>query len=120
MPHTTTDSKGRTRFYGDRKKEMPGKESVMNYTEWKLTDEEKAKCEQVGCSVVELQEAKKRAYIANGGIILNPDALEDMYKALKEAIIAMGSLYRLQDYSSEEVANSLATFKQVLAKAEEV
>ena len=41
---------------------------------------------QEGCSIGELQEAKKRAYIANGGVILNPDALYDLYEALKAVL----------------------------------
>ena len=50
---------------------------------WKLTDQEIAELVTRGGSVYEAREAKKQAYIDNGGVILNPDALEDMYEALK-------------------------------------
>ena len=53
--------------------------------DWMLTDQERAEFDAVGCSRQEVQEAKKRAYIDNGGVILNPDALEAMYEALKAA-----------------------------------
>ena len=55
--------------------------------EWKLTDEETARVLETGDEgdVIREQDAKKKAYTANGGVILNPDALEDMYEALKEA-----------------------------------
>ena len=52
---------------------------------WKLTDEEVAKCVRKGSNIAELQAAKKRAYLTNGGVILNPDALEDLYGVLKRA-----------------------------------
>ena len=52
---------------------------------WKLTDEEIARADRRGVSVGALQEAKRDAYIANGGVIPSPDALEDLYKVLKRA-----------------------------------
>ena len=36
-----------------------------------------------GGDVAGAQRAKRQAYLDNGGVILNPDALEDMYEALK-------------------------------------
>ena len=36
--------------------------------------------------MAEAQRAKRQAFIDNGGIILNPDALEDMYEALKAVL----------------------------------
>ncbi len=60
---------------------------MNHYTggEWRLTDEETARVLETGDEgdVIRAQDAKKKAYTANGGVILNPDALEDMYEALK-------------------------------------
>ena len=50
---------------------------------WRLTDEEKRYLDERGGNVAKSQEAKKQAYIKAGGIILNPDALDDLYEALK-------------------------------------
>ncbi len=63
----------------------------MNYI-WELTEQEIEKCKQGGCSIGELQEAKKRAYIEHGGVILNPDALEDLYEACLTALGVMATL----------------------------
>ena len=51
--------------------------------DWMLTDQEKTECDNLNYSYEAAQAAKKHAYIKAGGIILNPDALEDMYEALK-------------------------------------
>ena len=40
-----------------------------------------------------------------------------LYEALKNAVIAMGAMYRLQDYSEDEVTHELSPFKAALAKA---
>jgi len=56
----------------------------MDYTEWKLTDQEIDECERMGVDIHTVQEAKKQVYLKAGGIILNPDALSDLYEALKE------------------------------------
>ena len=58
---------------------------MMEYTKgkWKLTDKEKAYCDETGADIPKAQAAKKQAYLDTGGIILNPEALEDMYEALK-------------------------------------
>ena len=41
-----------------------------------------------------------------------------LYEALKNAVIAMGSMYRLQDYSEAEIVEALIPFKKALAKVE--
>ena len=85
---------------------------------WKLTDEEVAECEQKGWSVAELQEARKRAYITNGGVILNPDALEDMYEALK---LTRDNLQTLSDaalHYRKTFSANLVVLNQAIAKAE--
>ena len=78
---------------------------------WKLTDREIAECDWRGVSVVALQEAKKKAYIASGGVILNPDALEDLYRALQAlaVIVECG-----EHHKGEELNNAF----KALAKAE--
>jgi len=50
---------------------------------WKLTDQEIWELEMRGESVNKAQERKKQAYIDGGGVILNPDALQDLYEACK-------------------------------------
>jgi len=83
----------------------------MRY-KWKLTDEEVSECVRIGCSVFEVEEAKKRAYIANGGVILNPDALEDMYEAIR---------WTLEDHRDGRVKLPVSTHTQLrkaLAKAD--
>ncbi|KKM86351.1 hypothetical protein LCGC14_1279750 [marine sediment metagenome] len=58
----------------------------MNVTprEWELTDREIRAVEFRGNNMAEAQRAKRQAFIDNGGIILNPEALTDMYEALVE------------------------------------
>ena len=50
---------------------------------WKLTDQEIKAVELSRGSISEARRAKKQAYLDNGGLILNPDALTDLYEALK-------------------------------------
>ena len=50
---------------------------------WKLTDEEILVIEARGGNVIEAKRAKRQAYLEAGGIILNPDALTDLYEALE-------------------------------------
>ena len=45
-------------------------------------------------------------------------ASKDMYEALKNAVITMASMYRLQEYTETEVIHELIPFKTALAKAE--
>ena len=45
-------------------------------------------------------------------------AAPEMYEALKNAVIAMASMYRLQEYTETEVIHELMPFKAALAKAE--
>ncbi len=82
------------------------------FEEWKLTDKEVTECVRSGCSVTRVQEAKKRAYVANGGVILNPDAFEDMYEALKGmmeiAEIAMPDTYFKTDSRVNKTRQALA------------
>ena len=54
---------------------------------WILTDEEKRALGLSGGDVAIAQQAKRQAFIDNGGVILNSDALEDMYRALKLALV---------------------------------
>ncbi len=65
--------------------------------EWKLTDGETACVLETGDEgdVIRAQDAKKKAYIANGGIILDPDALEDLYEASKGALADLDSIDEL-------------------------
>jgi len=51
---------------------------------WKLTDQELEELKVRGGNVSEAQKAKRRAFLDNGGVILNPDALTDLYEAAKE------------------------------------
>ncbi|KKN33631.1 hypothetical protein LCGC14_0801690 [marine sediment metagenome] len=53
---------------------------------WELTDQEIAKVDESGGSRYQARKAKKQAYIRAGGVILNPDALKDMYEAVKQAL----------------------------------
>jgi len=80
---------------------------------WKLTKQELAEVDARDQSRYVAQVAKKRAYIEAGGVILNPDALEDMYEALK---IAIGVFVALDTTASREVADIL---RQARAKTEE-
>lgn len=50
---------------------------------WKLTKKEIKAIEEQGGNIALAQEGKKRAFIEVGGVILNPDALPDLYEALK-------------------------------------
>ena len=80
----------------------------MEYT-WKLTDQEITELDAKGGDKHEAQEAKKQAYREAGGIILNPDALEDMYEALR--------MWADDEFFSQiEFANVVC---KVLAKAED-
>jgi len=54
--------------------------------EWKLTNQELARLNETGGSVVAAQAAKKRAYIEAGKIILNPDALQELYEACERVL----------------------------------
>ncbi len=51
--------------------------------EWRLTSEEMTELITKGWSVNDAQKAKRLAYIESGRVILNPDALEDLYEALE-------------------------------------
>ncbi len=66
--------------------------------DWMLTDRELDDLVATGGSKKEAQEAKKKAYIEAGGVIFNPDALEDMYEALKMA----GEFPGLDDWDLDE------------------
>lgn len=81
----------------------------MNYSEWKLTDQEMEECRDKGLSINGAQLAKKQAYIEAGGIILNPNALPDLYEALKDL---------LWDLKQGAVPNDLTFIEEALAKAE--
>ena len=64
-------------------------------TKWELTDHERDLCRHSGLSIHDAQIQKKRAYIKAGGVILNSDALEDMYEALKAQHNAIDLLFAL-------------------------
>ena len=82
----------------------------MSIREWALTNKEIAQLQASGGDVVEAQEAKKQAYIKAGGIILNPDALEDLYEFAKQ-MERSGLL--------EELPTWLQGLRNIIVKAEE-
>jgi len=77
----------------------------------KLTDDEIVQVKAFDGDIAEAQEAKKQAYIKAGGIILNPDALLDLYKALKALIRRYGV-----DCSTENINQA----RKALAKVEKI
>lgn len=83
----------------------------MKYT-WELTEQDIEKCKHAGVDIDALQEAKKRAFIENGGVIINPDALDDLYEALKELLEALGNPMEIPPVEIVTKAS------QALAKAE--
>lgn len=85
----------------------------MEYQEWKLTDQERAELNAKGGDIARAQEAKEKAYIEAGGIILNPDALSDLYEELKEVRVTLNIL-RLN------IVEHIRRVDEVLAKAEEL
>ena len=72
---------------------------------WKLTDEDLAQCEAMGFNPVEAQASKKQAYRNAGGIIINPDALSDMYEAVR---------WVLEDYVDKRAKLTVSTHTQLL------
>ncbi len=86
----------------------------MKYTEWKLTNQEQAECRDKGLSLNEAQIAKKEAYLKAGGIILNPDALSDLYEA---CLTALGTLYPLRNQYSW-IPSIMGAIQDALRKAE--
>ncbi len=67
----------------------------MGHEEWKLTCKEMSEVVRCGGNLYKAEEAKRKAYIEAGGVILNPDALEDLYEACKMALWALegGKVY---------------------------
>ncbi len=51
---------------------------------WRLTDQEIKAVELSGGNLAVAEGAKRQAFLDNGGVILNPDALSDVYEALKK------------------------------------
>ena len=86
----------------------------MEYTkgEWKLTDQETEEVTMRGGNIAEAQRAKKQAYLKAGGIILNPDALPELYEACKGL---------LENYSTNPIDDDFymacVRARQALAKA---
>ena len=78
---------------------------------WRLTDKEIRAVEFRGNNMAEAQRAKRQAFIDNGGIILNPDALEDMHEALKAI---MGERFTREEPSPKTVLMA----ENALSKAE--
>lgn len=80
----------------------------MDYS-WKLTEQEEIEVAYNNGDMAEAQEAKKQAFREAGGIILNPDALEDMYEALKgaRAMITEGTI-RQRELALEIIVEALA------------
>ena len=66
----------------------------MNVTPelWRLTDKEVRAVEFRGNNMAEAQRAKRQAFIDNGGIILNHEALTDMYEVLKRGFSYLEAL----------------------------
>ncbi len=74
--------------------------------EWRLTKEEEARVIAAGKGMSAAQAAKKWAYREAGRTILNPDALDDLYEALRaaQAYIARKEMYSgVQDRTGLEV-----------------
>jgi len=63
----------------------------MSTQSWKLTDQEISECQLMGGSIGKLQEAKRQAYLNSGGVILNPEALDDLYEACNRALTIIES-----------------------------
>ena len=83
---------------------------------WKLTDLEIRAVEFLGKNMAEAQQAKRQAFIDNGGVILNPDALEDMYEALKHVEFYLALADQITSLPNHTTVS--ATIKKALAKAE--
>ena len=93
----------------------------MNYTNqvWQLTDQEIEEVTLRGGSITEAQEAKKQAYLDSGGIILNPDALSELYEALKVALWnEEHDEYQAQHQGKPRLIERIDIYKQALSKAE--
>ena len=56
---------------------------------WRFTDQEIRAVELSKGSISETRQAKKQAYLDNGGVILNPNALDDLYEASKAFMESM-------------------------------
>jgi len=86
---------------------------------WRLTDAELAKLAEIGGNAQVAQAQKKALFMANGGIILNPNALSDLYEALKYAkailILARGNPKGLTE---AVLASAIADSGKALSKAE--
>ena len=85
--------------------------------EWRLTSEEMTELITKGWSVNDAQKAKRLAYIESGRVILNPDALEDLYEALEGIKKLMATDF--EDFEDFEKASKAPFLKleQTLAKA---
>ena len=94
----------------------------MAHTDWKLTAEEKERCIAEGMNLDAAQDAKKKAYVLAGGVILNPDALGDLYEALKglktKFKFALELAGREQDMSNL-IERELTATNEALSKAED-
>jgi len=78
---------------------------------WELTDKETGEVYLRGGDIVEAQRAKKQAYLDSGGLILNPDALADLYEACKQALRTF-EVWRISPTDSRYIM-----IKQAIAKA---
>ncbi len=83
--------------------------------EWKLTIQEVADVVAKGGDVNAAQEAKKQAYRKAGGIILNPDALEEMYEALESLTFNVSN----DGVPWTQIQQAIIAGRQALAKAGE-
>jgi len=73
---------------------------------WRLTDQEIKAVELSGGNLAVAEGAKRQAFIDNGGVILNPDALSDLHKALKQFV----------DWQSEcEEHKDVCLYREMLA-----
>ena len=85
---------------------------------WKLTDQEIKAVELGGGDVAGAQRAKRQAYLDNGGVILNPNALTDMYEALKFFMNQLEAWEKLHPDLKQWTQLAKETGSRALAKAE--
>ena len=89
----------------------------MNAEAWRLTDDEVDKYMKKGFGVaMEAQRAKRQAFEDGGGVILNPQALEVLYEALKKAEEDINWMLNNEKFLNPNVFDYIDT---ALAKAKE-
>ena len=80
--------------------------------QWRLTDQEIEAIRLGGGDIGEAQQAKRQAYLDSGGVILNPDALTDLYEALKSFDRYLSASYpdnmKYKAYAVEQMEKALS------------